>query len=707
MQNKPIFYLVAGLIVLAIGTYFRYIPVSHLADYRLNGLARQFVLEKLGAEVERQVNLAYPGKTAAERAMITKQRFLEVLKKNRREIKSTERKNAAMLRASMPPELKTVHLIEADAYYYLGLTKNLIDTGAVSPKIKNGLYYNPLMMAPYGNYYFFDLHPYIGLMVYKLVSLFDRSMPLEQGVGYTSLFLAALACCIFLLFCYGEKMHPFPAFVSLLSFAAAPMFFQRSLYGWYDTDPYNVIFPLLIIFCLLAVLNRTGPSKQKIIFLAAAALVTGLYPMFWSGWIYAPISGLIFFVSIILYSGIRRDIPSAKEYGAYLGVYCAITVITAVIFRGSGGLIFSLKDTFERMAVFKMSDFPLWPDSYIMVSELKKISLAKMAVLAGGRVLSAVALTGLAVMLMKPHILGRDRAIVPKGLLVASFFVIPCAMAMSAERFAILLVVPTTVLFAMTVNSLYIRATTGPSIILKALTQAGLSAFILIPLSAMFIMDTQTPPVIYNETWDKIMSYLRDKTPSSSIVNTWWSPGHFITGMGRRRVLYDGATLEKPVGYWISRVFMAQSEREALGILRMIDSSGNKAVDFLTNRNFSLSKAIETINTVISLPTDKRGAALQPLLNADDAVKFLVLIDGAPDPAYLFLYTDLAEQTAGSEFMAYWDFKRADEFKNLKTTNPGYAKKILKEKAGNNYVRILWGISGGGPLYAEKASPEV
>ncbi|MDD5439613.1 MAG: hypothetical protein PHS37_05460, partial [Candidatus Omnitrophica bacterium] len=42
-----------------------------------------------------------------------------------------------------------------------------------------------------------------------------------------------------------------------------------------------------------------------------------------------------------------------------------------------------------------------------------------------------------------------------------------------------------------------------------------------------------------------------------------------------------------------------------------------------------------------------------------------------------------------------------------KTTNPGYAKKILKEKAGNNYVRILWGISGGGPLYAEKASPEV
>ena len=34
--------------------------------------------------------------------------------------------------------------------------------------LKNGEYFNPLMMAPKGHFYLFDLHPYVGFFTYKI-----------------------------------------------------------------------------------------------------------------------------------------------------------------------------------------------------------------------------------------------------------------------------------------------------------------------------------------------------------------------------------------------------------------------------------------------------------------------------------------------------------------------------------------------------------
>jgi hypothetical protein len=81
------------------------------------------------------------------------------------------------------------------------------------------------------------------------------------------------------------------------------------------------------------------------------------------------------------------------------------------------------------------------------------------------------------------------------------------------------------------------------------------------------------------------------------------------------------------------------------------------------------------------------------------------MITKTPPPSYLFIYRDLAEKSIALQFMGNWDFKKAEDFKNLKTTNPGLADTILKEKAGNDIIRLFWGIAGG-PLYQGEESKE-
>ena len=114
-------------------------------------------------------------------------------------------------------------------------------------------------------------------------------------------------------------------------------------------------------------------------------------------------------------------------------------------------------------------------------------------------------------------------------------------------------------------------------------------------------MGLRPQPMIYNRTWDTVMQALCEETAPDAIVNSWWPPGHFITGVARRRVTFDGATLEKPVGYWISRIFLARQERYAQGVLRMLNLSGNRATEFLQGRGLALSEAVALIDQAVVL----------------------------------------------------------------------------------------------------------
>lgn len=47
---------------------------------------------------------------------------------------------------------------------------------------------------------------------------------------------------------------------------------------------------------------------------------------------------------------------------------------------------------------------------------------------------------------------------------------------------------------------------------------------------------------ILSDNWFAALTWLHDNTPNCTVIATYWDPGHFITGIARRPVVFDGAS---------------------------------------------------------------------------------------------------------------------------------------------------------------------
>lgn len=47
---------------------------------------------------------------------------------------------------------------------------------------------------------------------------------------------------------------------------------------------------------------------------------------------------------------------------------------------------------------------------------------------------------------------------------------------------------------------------------------------------------------VLSDNWYEALTWVRENTSDCSVIATYWDPGHFITGIGRRSVIFDGAS---------------------------------------------------------------------------------------------------------------------------------------------------------------------
>ncbi len=213
---------------------------------------------------------------------------------------------------------------------------------------------------------------------------------------------------------------------------------------------------------------------------------------------------------------------------------------------------------------------------------------------------------------------------------------------------------------------------------------------------------------LYNPAWDRMMSQVRSKTPEDAIITGWWSPGHFLTSMGQRRVTFDGASQNEPQAYWVANLFIENSERMALGILRMLNTSGNASVDLLTSKGMSLSDSVDLIKTLLPLSRGEARSRLLRRFSASDADALLDLThgNGKLPPSYVFVYNHMIEQALALEFIGRWNFKKAEAFEAYLKDQPDEVDKRLLSRATPQNTELLWALSEK-PTFYESEGYEV
>ena len=687
-----------------------------LPEARQSGMGRSVAVQMVSRAMTEQIkgsfDSQFPGMSESEKwqrageaaktlALSQKEQFNETVKRVSRNVSPT-----------LPRASTRRYLLEADPYHFLYLTKQIEETGRMSAQFKEGKYFNPMMHAPKGEWPAFLIHPYAGFIWYRALRLANPKIEMMEALGFFPVFLCVLVTLAFFWLTRILEKGVLASFAGALTLLLSPVFIQRSAFGWYDTDPYNYLFPILI---LAVFFWGIGKANRPVLAGVGSAFLTGMYSLFWAGW---PLMLLILPASVLPALGILKlpgpfkDSEISGRAGKFVLSFIFFSIPAAFIFRTPAGFLSSLTYGWETLLKFSRAEFDLWPSAFLTVGESQGITVKKLIFLTANYVTFTVALAGAVAALFKAW-RSRDARQFFDWVFLSAFAFPFFVLALKTERFSLLFVLPLCFFVMWGIEAL--------GAIFKTLLERGLARtrffkiaglaaalpvlvlFLPMPLLTAHIVSLGIEPIM-NDTWFEALHEIKQKTPEDAIINSWWPPGYFISAIAARPVTFDGGTQHLRDTYWMARALVTENERECAGILRMLNTGNNGALELLESRGMEAPEAVALLKEIVTLGRSKARQRLAEVLDAEESKKLLLLTHGQNDlrPTYLFLYNDLIEQNPVVTVMAQWDFQKARQMRQNMKEEPFFK---LGKKPMTYLDRVLE-ISGGFLQYTPEAGVE-
>ena len=698
-------YLLVGVMAGWVGLYFRLYPLFFYTGSDASEKATLLVISRLKKATAQDVSENFQTLSPYQKSSLAKKKFDDLLHDERDKVRKAIDRVAQELNEESsqkhPP-----YLLESDSYNYFNLTENIIRTGKISDQIKGSKYFNKFMIAPLGYYEPLNLHPYVGYLVYRTARFLNPDIPLMTALAFTSLVVTVLALTAFILVCSILRCSALITFIASLFFLLAPIFIKRSCFGWYDDDPYNIFFPLMILFVLFFGLEQKS-FKGKIICALLTALLILFYAFFWQGWVYLFTVVVVSGMAIIVYNHIiLKKFGETKNMAVYFLAFIFITFLSVGLTFGIEDFFVLFQEGWKALREFLIPPLSLWPDMYVSVGELRKASWADIAEFTGGIFFLSVAGWGLVSYGLRCLHRPSLRFDPFKMIVLAVFFSSSLFLTLGAQRFVLLFLIPLSLMFALGMQSAFdflITNVEKRKMFLKSKTVYLKWTIILLFLSSISIpiLNAKNTTLslldrIFNETWEKVLKKVDQQTPPESIINSWWPPGHFIKAIAHRRVTFDGATINKPQAYWMANVFLNSDERKAAGILRMLNDSANLATDYLQSLNIDLSRAVDQLKEITPLNKEEAQKKLDGFLQPSQIDHLLQLTHKTPPPSYLLIYNELVEKNLVLSFVDRWNFQKIEKINR----NPE-ERKLVPRRKSPAYIKFLWAIAGGPLNYSE------
>lgn len=685
---------------MCIGTYYRVYPLRTFVPNDSTEKASVIVMSRLRSQVDRQIRQQYPDISAAQNIKLRDQMFRELQKKDGAKIRQAIENLAQTIDAQSGPTPNTPYMLASDSFHFLQLTEQLIETGHISDTIKGSKYLNKLMLAPIGHYEPLTLHPHVGAGLYYTLRLFQPDISLSHALSFTPIVLTAITLIVFIWIAALIHSPWVTTLTASIFLTCSPIFVKRSAYGWYDNDPYNTLFPLLILALVMKALQTGASRRSQIIFACLAAFTTLIYSMFWQGWMLVFMVVIGTGVGLLLFRKLRPSTPqTTRQLATVFGLIGLLSFAMIGVKFGFHEFFNLFAEGYKALANFVKPQLSVWPDLYISVGELHKATLAEVIALTGGRIFFGIGLMGILLQTVRT-VLNPERHSPAPLFLTGIFYVFSIWITLGAQRFALLCLVPFSIAFLMGLNQIHeiVHWLMGrqPSNGLLRNSTRIIGGLLIVTLTVIPIRQLQRniPGLlnpIYNDTWHAALTQIEQGTPPNSIVNTWWSPGHFIKATAKRRVTFDGATINYPQAFWMTRVFLSQTEEEAIGLLRMLNSSANQAAEYLAELGFSVSDSVAILRTITRMDRYKAGLMLRSRIDDVEQIKHILsLTHTRPDPSYLFLYNELIEKNIQFAFIGNWNFESIEALNE----NPERLAKI-PDRSSKEYVQFLWQLAGG------------
>ena len=577
------------------------------------------------------------------------------------------------------------YMYELDSYYNYRLTENYLDHGYLGDTIINGTewdlhsYYPPGVPLDYP-----PLIVYLTAFIYKLANIISQ-IPLLTVCFWIPAFIGPLAGIVAYML-VRRFTNEYGAIAAGILTVTAPLYLIRTFPGWFDTDMFNIIFPLLIVWFFIEAVESKN-SKMQILFTILSAFSMFLFAMAWNGWQYLFYIITTFCIVYLIYGKIKGN--NIKNIFNVFIPFFTISIILIGITNFSNIIDFIYGPS-ELIKIGKQSPWYPWPDLYISISELMKPSLEEFAAKIGP-VLLGLGIIGtfltLRIMInnsLKEHFLNKMSWFF--YLLIIVWLLAGFVSLEQGIRFILLLVPPLVISAGLMVGICveYIKALEGKlkgkEILVKFLCLSFI-VIILIPAVINAYESSSLTPGVDDDLWDSA-AWIQNNTSNNTVIITEWSYGHFFSAIADRPVSFDGRSayietlplrqfynnsLFNPQSpntsreYWIDKALCTSNENLSLGIFRMLSTGGDNGYLVLNNYISNTSKSVEILNNILGVDTN---SAMEILVNkyklspeeAKEVLKYTH--PNNPNPFVIVTYSDMINKAQWTFYFGEWDLTK-------------------------------------------------
>lgn len=598
-------------------------------------------------------------------------------------------------------------LLEIDPYHWYRLVKNLVLYGSTGDKPQ----YDSFMLAPIGMKIdsssqpslHKNLHVYLSYYIFKFVRLFNKNISLMHLVFYLPVLISSLALIVVFLFCFSISRNSFnvSGFFAAMTLGLAPVFLMRSLAGWFDTDPYVILFSVLSVWMLFLSLRQKLSFNKIILFSTISGLCIGLFSLTWDGWWYIfdllTFSMLFYILNLFLIKSNANKQINLNSSLVSLFLFILSSFLFVSIFSGIETFKHFLSGPLNIAFAKGALQRGFWPNGFLTVNELKSESIAEVIYEIGGITVILFAVLYLILTFFNKKSTNHlEKKFI--GFLFFFWITIMVFVSMQANRFSLLLTIPLSISFGLFLEYLFYLLFNKINL-LHEKEWVLLGVFTAVFMPGIFInsFPYRNAAPIMNRDWWNVLSDIKTRTPKDAIINSWWGFGHWFKAIADRRVIFDGATQDTPLAYWMARAFLTDSETEALGILRMLNSGSDKAYEELEKLGFNKYKSLNILNKIILLNKKEVDAWLVKYIPGQDERNRILKLTHNPQTAYLVVDPYIKDKIREISFVAGWgkvfDVQRTNcMFKRLYYLNGQGLKNFkpfITKELKNNKGRII------------------
>jgi asparagine N-glycosylation enzyme membrane subunit Stt3 len=633
-----------------------------------------------------------------------------------------------------------LYLTGIDEYYYVRKAANVLRTGYIFDEIRNGLWWDNHMIAPLGTEMAFNLHPYIIAYWHRFMSIFGF-----KDLIQTSFFIPILFSCLavipafFIARRFGGNIAGLIAGVLI---AITPPIISRTTGGVVDTDLYNVFLPLMATWLYIeAVYAKKAISRC--ILAVLGGITIAVYSLIWHWWYIFDLL-LITMAGVFVYNAVKYFITNEPRENRNFFKKLSINIWPALIlvlttfafiglFRGPGE-VFTLISKPISYYLLKAPHASLFPNVMTTVAEQTAASVQNIIGSIGGDGFMFVALIGLFLITFNLNKMAkRDYIFLAGGLvwysilafilhpqgiityclliaiplliryvelminkkadirvelsmLLSAWFVIGFFASVKGIRFSLLYATPFALLAGIGFGMLYKRLKPAIShaihlseTIVAVLLIIGMGLILIPQIKDGFGSSDQLP--LFNDAWNNALTKIKLDSAPNAIISSWWDYGHWFKYVADRAVTFDGASQNYPMAHWIGRVLLTPNEREAAGLLRMLDCGSNNAFETINAELNNTPRTVELIYRVVLKSKENAREYLEneSISNAT-ITKTLEYTHCEPPEAYFITSSDMIGKSGVWAHFGAWDFVKSEMYHDVTSTTSDNAIELLMTK---------------------------